>query len=198
MYLLLSCFTSFYLVLPSVFLAVWGLQTGSWPGRAAVTAQSAAQCRAKLKALRLVQAKGPLQPSDPNQPSQKPNTPQLQQQVALLLFRFFFFPPFFPSFSSFASFSPFASFASFSSPSTFWRRFPLSGDRMLPSFTEFLSRQVRKRVLDSSGGGEEEEEAFGSQPPPAKRSKAELEGILQVGLATTFATSAPWERERER
>ena len=62
---------------------------------------------------------------------------------------------------------------------------------MLPSFTEFLSRQVRKRVLDSSGGGEEEEEAFGSQPPPAKRSKAELEGILQVGLATTFATSAP-------
>ncbi len=36
---------------------------------------------AKLKALRLIQLKGPLQPSDPNSPSQKPKTPELQAKV---------------------------------------------------------------------------------------------------------------------
>ena len=36
---------------------------------------------AKLKALRLVQLKGPLQASDPNSPSQKPKTPEMQAKV---------------------------------------------------------------------------------------------------------------------
>ena len=36
---------------------------------------------AKLKALRMIQAKGPLKPTDPNNPIQKPSTPKLQEQV---------------------------------------------------------------------------------------------------------------------